>query len=29
MEDESGGGHGRAPNTEEVEKALAEIGGEW
>lgn len=28
MEDEAGW-HGKAPNTEEVEKALAEIGGEW
>jgi transketolase len=28
MEDEAGW-HGKAPSTEEVEKALAEIGGEW
>jgi len=28
MEDQAGW-HGKAPNEEEVEKALAEIGGEW
>jgi transketolase len=28
MEDQAGW-HGKAPNAEEVEKALAEIGGEW